>query len=98
VYEAPSPCPGEPAGRPLRSDPECGWIAHVDDNGLGMKFWGGLIGGVIILGVALFVFFLVINRAFYAWGALGTFIVLGGILLLIAWFYDRRQVRRYEEE
>jgi hypothetical protein len=68
----------------------------MDDDGLGFKFWGGLIGGVIVLGVAIFVFFLIINQAFYAWGALGTFIFIGAILLAIAWFYDKRQARRYE--
>jgi uncharacterized membrane protein HdeD (DUF308 family) len=67
------------------------------DEGLGFKFWGGVIGGVILLGIGLFIFFLIINRTFYAWGALGTFVVIGGILLLFAWFYDRRQVRRYED-
>jgi hypothetical protein len=68
-----------------------------DDDGLGWGFWFGLIGAVVALGVGVLLFFAVFNRAFYQWGALGTFIVLGAVLLLIGWIYDRRQVRRYEE-
>ena len=65
--------------------------------GLGFKFWGSVAGGVIALGIGLCIIFLILNRAFYAWGALGAFIVIGGILLLIAWIFDRRQVQRYRE-
>jgi hypothetical protein len=34
----------------------------------------------------------------YAWGFLGAFVVLGLILLLIGWLYDRREARRYGTE
>jgi high-affinity Fe2+/Pb2+ permease len=64
---------------------------------LGMRFWLGVVGVVVAAGIAIFIFFLVINHAFYAWGFLGTFIVVGAILLAIAWIYDRRQQHRYDD-
>jgi len=71
--------------------------AMDDGDGPGWRFWGGLLGAVVALGVGILLFFAVFSRAFYQWGALGTFIVIGAVLLLIGWIYDRRQVRRYEE-
>ena len=70
----------------------------MDDDGLGFRFWGGLIGAVLLAGIGLFVLLLIIDRAYYAWGALGTFVAIGAILLFVAWIYDRRQARLYEEE
>jgi hypothetical protein len=38
--------------------------------------------------------FLIFSRAVYAWGFLGAFLVLGAIVILIAWIFDRRTQRR----
>jgi hypothetical protein len=70
----------------------------VDDRSLGGRFWLGLIGISLALGVAGLVLFLVINRAFYRWGALGTLLVLGGVLVLAAYIHDRRAVKRARAE
>jgi 1,4-dihydroxy-2-naphthoate octaprenyltransferase len=51
----------------------------------------------IVGGVAAMILFLVFGAAWAAWGALATFVVIGGVVLLIGWLYDRRQVARYEE-
>ena len=40
--------------------------------------------------------FLIFNRAWYAWGALGTFVVIAAVLLTIAWIHDKREAKRYE--
>jgi hypothetical protein len=64
---------------------------------LGFKFWAGLAGIVIAAGIACLILFLIITRAFYAWGAFGMLLVLGLVLLAIGWFYDRRQARLYDE-
>ena len=69
-----------------------------DDDGLGWRFWGGLVGAVIAIGFGLFLCFVVFDRAVYRWGALGALIAFSAVLLLIAWIFDRRQVRKYEEE
>jgi uncharacterized membrane protein HdeD (DUF308 family) len=71
--------------------------AMDDDDGLGWRFWGGLVGACLAIGVGLLLFFAVFNRAVYQWGFLGAFIAIAAVLLLIGWFYDRRQVRKYEE-
>jgi hypothetical protein len=44
---------------------------------------------VVVSVIALMIFW----RAAYAWGFFGAFIVLGGVLLLFAWIYDRRNAR-----
>ena len=64
-----------------------------DDGSLGPKFWLGLMGmilGGVIAAVLLFVIF---GAAWYAWGFFGTLILFGGILLIWAWIYDRRQTK-----
>ncbi len=69
----------------------------ADRGGLGGKFWLGLFGACIALGIGLLLCFLVIDRAAYRWGSLGAFAVLAVALLLTGWIYDRRQTRRYEQ-
>ena len=60
-------------------------MATDDDSGLGFSFWAALI------------LLLILTRAAYAWGFFGALMVFVAILLLVAWFYDRRQIERYEE-
>ena len=49
------------------------------------------------IGIAVGIVFLIIGAAIAAWGVLGALIVLIGILLGIAWLYDRRQQARYDD-
>jgi hypothetical protein len=65
---------------------------------LGFRFYAWLAAAVIGGGIALLILFLIFTRAIYAWGFFGAFLVLGIILLLIGWIYDRRQASRYEAE
>jgi hypothetical protein len=37
--------------------------------------------------------FALLGTAWYAWGFFGTLILFGGILLIWAWIYDRRQTK-----
>jgi hypothetical protein len=64
---------------------------------LGLKFWAGLAGIVIAVGIGCLILFLIITSAFYAWGAFGALVAIGLVLLAIGWFYDRREQRRYVE-
>ena len=50
-----------------------------------------------LTGTGRYVDDLPLARATYAWGVFGALMVFVAILLLVAWFYDRRQVERYEE-
>jgi hypothetical protein len=65
---------------------------------LGFRFYAGLAGFTIALGIALLILFLVFSRAVYAWGAFGTLLVLAVVLLAFAWVMDRRSIRKYEAE
>jgi hypothetical protein len=72
-------------------------MAADDDSGLGFSFWAKFAGVVVVFGIAAFVLLLILTRAVYAWGFFGAMMVFVAILLLIAWFYDRRHIERYEE-
>ncbi len=61
------------------------------EEGLGWGFWLKLMGGVLLVGLAIWVIFLVVGVAWAAWGAFGTMIFFIGVLLLIGYIYDRRQ-------
>jgi hypothetical protein len=61
----------------------------MEDSGWG--FWLKLMGGVILVGLALWVIFLVLDVAYAAWGAFGAMVFFIGVILLIAYVYDRRQ-------
>ena len=67
------------------------------EDGLGARFWLGLAGFTIALGIVLLIVFLIFTRAFYAWGAFGVFVVVAVVLLGIAWIYDKRQQREAEK-
>ena len=58
----------------------------------------GFAAVVIGLGIAALIFFLLLDIAWVAWGAFGALLAVGAILLVFAWFYDRRQARRYAED
>jgi hypothetical protein len=66
--------------------------------GLGFRFYGWLALMTILGGIGLLILLLIFSRAIYAWGLLGAFLVLSAVLLMIGWFFDRRQVKRYGEE
>lgn len=68
-----------------------------DDNGLGFAFWAKIAGGIIVIGIAGLILMLLITSAVYAFGFLGALVAFAAVLLLIAWFYDRRQVEEYED-
>jgi hypothetical protein len=65
----------------------------MDDDGLGAGFFFKIAGLCIALGVVAVIALLIFWRAAYAWGFFGAFIVLGGLLLLFGWIYDRRNAR-----
>lgn len=61
--------------------------------GLWLKF----AGLSLAIGIAAMIFFLLINRAVYAWGFFGALVAFGAVLLLFGWLYDRRQEQRYAD-
>jgi Flp pilus assembly protein TadB len=61
---------------------------------LGWKFWLGVIGFALAVGIGGFLAFVLIGWAWYAWGLFGMFLVFGGVAVLIGWIYDRREAKR----
>ena len=61
------------------------------EEGLGAGFWLKMFGLILLGGIAALVLFLLIDAAWYRWGALGAllffFLVIGGI----SYIHDRRQ-------
>jgi hypothetical protein len=67
------------------------------DEGLGAGFWLKMFGLILLGGIGALLLFLLIDAAWYRWGALGAllffFVVIGGI----AYIHDRRVQRQYED-
>jgi uncharacterized membrane protein len=68
------------------------------EEGLGAKFWFGMVGVVLAIGVGILLVFLLISGAWYRWGFVGGMLFFGGLLLVGAAIYDRRQRRHYEDD
>ena len=69
----------------------------MDDDGLGAGFWLKTIGVVFAFGIGGLILFVFIGAAWYAWGLLGTFVFVIGVLALVGWIYDRQRSKRYED-
>jgi hypothetical protein len=70
----------------------------MEEEGLGFKFWGGMIAVVIAAGIGGMIILFLFSRAVYAWGFLGAFLALAVVLIGIAWIHDRRAVKDYEAD
>jgi len=66
------------------------------EEGPGFKFWAALFGLVIVGSIVALVLMLLFTKAVYAWGVFGVLIAVSLVLLVFAWFYDRRQAKRYQ--
>ena len=64
---------------------------------IGSKGWLAIIGITLAVCVGAGIIFLIIGAAWYAWGAIGALIFVFAVLGIWAWFYDRRQARKYED-
>ena len=70
----------------------------ADDDGLGPRFWLAIAGSTLGIGIGILIGFLVVGYAFWAWGVFGTMVVLSAIALFVAWLFDRRRARSYEDD
>ena len=70
----------------------------MEEEGLGFKFWGGMVAVVIAAGIGGMIILFLFSRAVYAWGFLGAFLALAVVLIGIAWIHDRRAAKSYETE
>jgi hypothetical protein len=61
------------------------------EDGLGKGFWLKVIGGTLLIGLAVFVVFIIFGKLVWGLGLFGALLVIAGILLVAAWLHDRRQ-------
>ena len=66
-----------------------------DGEGFGMRFWASMVGVILAVAVGGLILFLLFARAVFAWGFFGAFIVLGALIVLGTWLYDRRSHRGF---
>lgn len=59
------------------------------DEHLGTKFWLQVLGICLAAGIGAMLLFTLLGAAWYTWGALGTLILVGALLLLWGYMYDR---------
>ena len=66
--------------------------------GLGKSFYVKLVAAIVGIGVAALLGFLVFDRLVYRYGLIAGTAVILGVLLVIAYFYDRSHTRDYDDE
>jgi hypothetical protein len=64
---------------------------------MGWNFWLKLMGLVLVVGLAIWLVMLLVGAAFYAWGAFGAMVFFIGVIVLIAYIYDKRQQASWDE-
>ena len=70
----------------------------MEDEGLGAKFWFGMIGLILAIGIGAILLFWLVSAAWYRWGFIGGLLFFGGLLLIVAYIYDRTHRKQYEDE
>ena len=68
---------------------------RVDAEGLGMKFWLGLLAFAIACGVGCVLVFVLFGLAWAAWGLVGAVIEFVVLALAANWLMQRRARRRW---
>jgi hypothetical protein len=61
---------------------------------MGARFWFGVVGLGIGIALAAYLAFVLIGWAWYAWGLIGALAFIGGVAILFAWVFDRREANR----
>ena len=71
----------------------------MDDGSFGGRTWLKMFGILIAVGIAviLVLVFIFIKSSIIRWGFLGAFIVIGALLLLLGWLYDKREAKKNAE-
>ncbi len=65
---------------------------------LGKSFYVKLVAAIVGICVAGLLGFLLFNRLVYRYGFIAGTAIVVGILLLVAYYYDRKHERSYDDE
>jgi hypothetical protein len=65
---------------------------------LGASFWWKMIGLIILCGVGALLLFLLVDAAWYRWGAIGALFFFFLVAVAYGAIFDRRKAKQYEEE
>jgi len=60
---------------------------------IGKKFWLKLFLGIVVVGIALFIFLMFVMKTIYAVGIFAGFLLMFAILGGAIWIWDRRNER-----
>ena len=86
--------PAQPASRGETDDEK----EETVDDGLGKGFWLKLIGGILLVGLAIFVGFVIFDKLLWGLGFFGALLFIVAILVVVAWLYDRHQQTSYRAD
>jgi hypothetical protein len=67
------------------------------EEGFGTGTWVKMFAILIGVGIAIILTFVFISGALARWGIIGGFIVVGAVLLVGAWLYDKREAKKEAE-
>jgi hypothetical protein len=67
------------------------------EEGLGAGFWLKLVGLAVGVAIGAMLIFLLLDAAWYRWGALGALLFFSGLLLVYGYIYDRRHAKEYAD-
>ena len=68
------------------------------EDGLGSKFWLGMVGVIIGCTVGAVLIFTLLTGAWVRWGGIGALVFLAGVFMTIAWVVDRKKRREWEDD
>ena len=69
----------------------------MDDGSFGGRTWLKMFAILIGIGIAVILVFVFISNSIAKWGFLGGFIVIGAVLLVLAWLFDKREAKKNAE-
>ena len=68
------------------------------DDGLGSKFWLGMVGVILACGIGAVLVFTLLTGAWVRWGGIGALVFLAVVFMSIAAVLDRKKRREWEDE
>jgi len=68
------------------------------DDGLGSKFWLGMVGVILACGIGAVLAFTLLTGAWVRWGGIGALVFLAVVFMSIAAVLDRKKRKEWEDE